>query len=184
VKTAWPPPAVPPLDVGGLGHQFTLDDSTGLGNLTLNAAAMTADLEVLTGGGTDAIVGGSGNDTFFASLGNDIFTGGAGNNTYAFNAVNLGNDQITDFKSGTDQIQVSAAGFGGGLTPTEDVTGIFQTASNANFSGAGGGQGQFLFDTADHTLYYSATGLTGAEHAIAQIEAGVTLTPHDIHVAA
>jgi Ca2+-binding RTX toxin-like protein len=173
-------------DVGGLGHLFTLDDSTGLGNLTVNASAMTADLKVLTGGGTDVVGGGSGNDTFFASLGNDIFTGGLGTNTYVFNSLNLGSDQITDFNNTTraDQIQVSAAGFGGGLAQNQDVTGIFQTAANANFNGGGGGNGQFLFDTANHTLYYSANGTTGAEHAIAQIEAGVTLTPHDIHVAA
>jgi hypothetical protein len=65
-------------DVGGVGYTFTLDDSAGLGGLMLDGSAMTADLKVLTGAGTDAIVGGSGNDTFFASLGNDIFTGGAG----------------------------------------------------------------------------------------------------------
>jgi Ca2+-binding RTX toxin-like protein len=173
-------------DVGGSGHFFLVDDSSALGNLYVNAAAMTANLEVLAGAGTDVIAGGSGNDIFFAGLGNDIFTGGLGNNSYAFNSLNLGADQITDFNNTTraDAIQVSAAGFGGGLTQNEDVTSIFQTASNANFSGAGGGQGQFLFDTSNHTLYYSADGATAAAHAIAQIEAGVTLTPHDIHVAA
>jgi VCBS repeat-containing protein len=172
-------------DVGGSGHLFTLDDSSALGNLYVNAAAMSADLEVLAGAGTDLITGGSGNDTFIAGLGNDIFTGGLGNNTYVFDSLTLGADQITDFNNTTraDHIQVSAAGFGGGLTQNEDVTSIFQTAGNANFSGAGGGQGQFLFDTANHTLYYSANGSTASAHAIAQIEAGVTLTPHDIHVA-
>jgi len=65
-------------DVSGVGHTFTLDDSAGLGGLMLDGSAMTADLKVLAGAGTDAIVGGSGNDTFFASLDNDIFTGGAG----------------------------------------------------------------------------------------------------------
>ena len=73
-------------DVGGLGHLFTLDDSAGLGNLFLNASAMTADLKVLTGSGTDFVTGGSGNDTFFASIGNDIFSGGTGANTYVFNS--------------------------------------------------------------------------------------------------
>jgi Ca2+-binding RTX toxin-like protein len=172
-------------DVGGPGHTFLLDDSSALGNLYVNAAAMSANLEVLAGSGTDQITGGTGNDTFIAGLGNDIFTGGLGNNTYAFNSLNLGADQITDFNNTTraDQIQVSAGSFGGGLTQGEDVSSVFQTASNANFSGAGGGQGQFLFDTANHTLYYSANGTTGAEHAIAQLEAGVAVMPHDIHVA-
>jgi Ca2+-binding RTX toxin-like protein len=173
-------------DVGGLGHLFTLDDSAALGNLYVNAAAMVANLEVLAGAGADTIVGGSGSDTFLAGIGNDIFTGGLGSNTYVFNSLNLGADQITNFNNSSraDQIQVSATGFGGQLAANEDVTSVFQTASNANFSGAGGGKGQFLFDTANHTLYYSADGATAAAHAIAQIEAGVTLTPHDIHVAA
>ena len=173
-------------DVRGSGHTFLLDDSSALGNLYVNAAAMSANLEVLAGAGTDTIAGGTGNDIFFAGLGNDIFTGGLGNNTYVFNSLSTGSVQITDFNNATraDQIQVSAAGFGGGLTQGEDVTSIFQTASNANFSGAGGGQGQFLFDTSNHTLYYSANGTSGSEHAIAQIEAGGTVTPHDIHVAA
>ena len=122
-------------DVGGVGHTFTLDDSAGLGGLMLDGSAMTADLKVLAGAGTDAIVGGAGNDTFFASLGNDIFTGGAGNNTFAFNSPNLGSDRITDFNNTTraDQIQVSAAGFGGGLTANQDVTSAFGTSANANF---------------------------------------------------
>ena len=170
-------------DVGGVGHTFTLDDSAGLGGLMLDGSAMTADLKVLAGAGTDAIVGGSRNDTFFASLGNDIFTGGAGNNTFAFNSPNLGSDRITDFNNTTraDQIQVSAAGFGGGLTVNQDVTSAFGTSANANF---GTTSERFHFDTANQTLYYSATGSGGTAIAIAQIEAGVTLHPHDIHVAA
>ena len=151
---------------------------------------MTADLKVLAGAGTDAIVGGSRNDTFFASLGNDIFTGGAGNftggagnNTFAFNSPNLGSDRITDFNNTTraDQIQVSAAGFGGGLTVNQDVTSAFGTSANAS---VGTTSERFHFDTANQTLYYSATGSGGTAIAIAQIEAGVTLHPHDIHVAA
>ena len=145
---------------------------------------------MLAGAGTDAIVGGSRNDTFFASLGNDIFTGGAGNftggagnNTFAFNSPNLGSDRITDFNNTTraDQIQVSAAGFGGGLTVNQDVTSAFGTSANAS---VGTTSERFHFDTANQTLYYSATGSGGTAIAIAQIEAGVTLHPHDIHVAA
>ena len=170
-------------DVGGVGHTFTLDDSAGLGGLMLDGSAMTADLKVLAGAGTDAIVGGAGNDTFFASLGNDIFTGGAGNNTFAFNSPNLGSDRITDFNNTTraDQIQVSAGGFGGGLAANQDVTSAFGTSANANFGSA---SERFHFDTANQTLYYSANGSGGTAIAIAQIEAGVTLHPHDIHVAA
>jgi Ca2+-binding RTX toxin-like protein len=170
-------------DVGGAGHTFTLDDSAGLGNLFLDASAMTADLKVLAGAGTELLTGGSGNDTFFAGIGNDIFTGGAGNNVFAFNSLSIGNDQITDFNntSRNDHIQVSAAGFGGGLTAGEDVTSVFQTAANSTFTSS---TERFQFDTANHTLYYSATGSVGTPIALAQLEAGVTLHPTDLHVVA
>jgi T1SS-143 domain-containing protein len=161
-------------DVGGAGHLFTLDDSTGLGNLTLDASAMTADVKAL---------GGAGNDTFFSGLGNDIFSGGAGNNVFAFKSLSIGNDQITDFSNTTktDQIQVSAAGFGGGLFAGEDVTPVFGSSANATFASS---SERFHFDTANQTLYYSATGSSGSPIAMAQLEAGVTLHPTDLHVVA
>jgi Ca2+-binding RTX toxin-like protein len=170
-------------DVGGLGHLFTLDDSAGLGGLTLDGSAMTADLKVLAGAGTDVLVGGAGNDSFFAGLGNDIFTGGGGNNVFGFNSLSIGSDRITDFNNTTraDQIQVSAAGFGGGLAVNQDVTSVFGSSANASFAST---SERFHFDTANQTLYYSANGSGGTAIAIAQIEAGVTLHPHDIHVAA
>ena len=56
---------------------------------------------------------------------------------------------------------------------------MFQTAANATFTSP---TERFQFDTANHTLYYGASGSGGAAIAIAQVEAGVTVTAHDIHV--
>jgi hypothetical protein len=74
---------------------------------------------------------------------------------------------------------VSASGFGGGLTAGEDVTSVLQTATNSIFTSPGE---RFLFDTTNHTLYYSASGSSGTAIALAQLEAGVAPTGHDIHV--
>jgi len=135
---------------------------------------MTADLKALGGGG---------NDTFLVGLGNDIFTGGAGNNVFAFKSLSIGSDQITDFSNTTrhDQIQVSAAGFGGGLSAGEDVTPVFGSSADATFASP---SERFHFDTANQTLYYSAAGSAGSPIAMAQLEAGVALHPTDLHVVA
>jgi Ca2+-binding RTX toxin-like protein len=123
------------------------------------------------------------NLTALAGKGGDVLIGGAGNNTFAFNSLSIGTDQITDFSNTTraDQIQVSAGGFGGGLAVNQDVTSVFGTSANASFAST---SERFHFDTASRTLNYSATGSAGTAIAIAQIEAGVTLHPHDIHVVA
>jgi hypothetical protein len=94
-----------------------------------------------------------------------------------------GHDQITNFNNTTqqDQISVSAAGFGGGLSSGMNVAPIFETSNNSAFQSS---NDRFHFDTANQTLYYSANGTTGSAIALAQLEAGVTLHPTDLHVVA
>jgi Ca2+-binding RTX toxin-like protein len=49
----------------GAGNTLTIDDSASASSkLTLNASSFTSNLNVVTGGGDDALTGGSGNDTF------------------------------------------------------------------------------------------------------------------------
>jgi Ca2+-binding RTX toxin-like protein len=168
-------------DVGGVGHTFMLDDSAGLGNLSLDGSAMTANMTVLAGKGNDVVTGGAGNDTFFAGLGNDIFTGGAGNNTYAFGSLTFGTEQITDFNDTTrsDQVQVSAAAFGGGLAPGQDVTPVYESSASNAFTSS---TDRFHFDTANHGLYYSADGTTAHEILLATITNSGIVHPGSIHV--
>ena len=54
-----------------------------------------------------------------------------------------------------------------------DVTSIFETSGDDQFSGFGA---EFHFDTANQTLYFSADGTTASAIALAQVQAGVTLT--------
>jgi Ca2+-binding RTX toxin-like protein len=51
------------------------------------------------------IFGGLGNDTLSGGAGDDALIGGAGNDTFVFGA-GFGNDQIIDFSSGHDKIEV------------------------------------------------------------------------------
>jgi hypothetical protein len=106
-------------------------------------------------------------------------TGGGGNDTFAFMHTTDGPATITDFNNTTaqDHIAISAQGFGAGLTAGMDVTPIFETSGDNQFSGSGA---ELHFDTANQTLYFSADGTTASAMALAQVQPGVTLHPHDV----
>ena len=76
-----------------------------------------------------------------------------------------------------DDIAISASGFGGGLTAGMDVTSIFETSGDDQFSGFGA---EFHFDTGNQTLYFSADGTQASAVAIVTVQAGVVLNPHDL----
>lgn len=57
------------------------------------------------GTGNDSLNGGSGRDVLEGHLGNDLLTGGAGSDQFLFSR-NHGNDTITDFELGLDQIAI------------------------------------------------------------------------------
>ena len=76
-----------------------------------------------------------------------------------------------------DHIAVSANSFGGGLTPGMDATSVFETSGDDQFSGSGA---VFHFDTANETLYFSADGTQGSAITVVQVQAGVTINPHDL----
>ncbi len=67
--------------------------------------------------GNDVLIGGDGNDTLIGSVGLDTLRGGLGNDVFVLTSSLHGLDTIQDFVPGTDILQVSAVGFGGGLVP-------------------------------------------------------------------
>lgn len=74
---------------------------------------LAATGETLTARTTkDTLVGGSGDDTLIASPGKDTLTGGGGHDHFVFGSIQdlkvSAPDQITDFVSGEDQIDLSA----------------------------------------------------------------------------
>jgi Ca2+-binding RTX toxin-like protein len=113
------------------------------------------------------------------NAGSHILTGGTGDDIFAFLQPDNGPNTITDFNNTTahDLIAVSAGGYGGGLTPGMDVTPLFETSNDDQFSGFGA---VFHFDTANQTLYFSVDGSTVSAIALAQLQAGVTLQSHDL----
>jgi VCBS repeat-containing protein len=174
------------------GGSFTYTSSDGIA--TSNAATATVvnnatSATALTGtsgddiliatNGTETLSGGGGNDILIGNSGSHVMTGGGGNDTFAFLQTTDGPGTITDFNNVTahDHIAVSASGFGGGLTAGMDVTSIFETSADNQFSGFGA---EFHFDTANQTLYFSADGTQASAIALAQVQAGVTINPHDL----
>jgi Ca2+-binding RTX toxin-like protein len=121
------------------------------------------------------MTGGGGNDTF--EFNNPLDGGGQGSGA---TITSSNTDLITDWNPANDSIAVSAAGFGGGLTIGEVFNSTqVQTAGNANFTNSAE---RFLFDTANNTLYYSATGTTANEHAIAILNGVHAINATNVHV--
>jgi hypothetical protein len=144
-------------------------------------ASDTSTVTVVIGGG-DSLIGTFDHNTFFATSGDAVFIG-TGSDTYAFTSTNVGSIVLAAFNNiaQNDHIQVSAAGFGGGLTAGEDLTGVFSSDATKGFAVS---TERFHFDTANHTLYYSANGTAASAIALAQVVAAAAFQAHDIHVVA
>ena len=179
-------------DDATLGGSFTYTSTDGIA--TSNSATATVinndtTATSLTGTSGDDIIianhagtlnGGGGNDILVAnSAGSNVVTGGSGNDSFAFLQTTNGPTTITDFNNTTqqDHIAISASGFGGGLTVGMDVTSLFETSGDDQFSGSGA---EFHFDTANQMLYFSADGTQASAITVATVQAGVILNPHDL----
>ena len=71
--------------------------------------------------GHDILIGSNASDMLVGAAGNDTITSGAGFDVIAYSLASEGQDTITDFNVFQDTLQVSAAGFGGGLTAGESI---------------------------------------------------------------
>jgi hypothetical protein len=61
---------------------------------------------IQAGSGNDRVIAGKGNDELFGGAGNDTLSGGTGSDLFIF-VRNFGNDEITDFETGLDRIDLS-----------------------------------------------------------------------------
>ncbi|MFO1085008.1 MAG: cadherin domain-containing protein [Reyranellaceae bacterium] len=134
--------------------------------------------------GADALNGGAGADTLIGGAGLDTLTGGSGADAFGFDFATDGLDTIRDFVSGTDFLQISAAGFGNGLVANAAV--ILATAADHTTASTPGTNGAFIFDNAGvdaGTVFWDANGGSGAD-AVALVKLlGVTsLLSSDFHV--
>ena len=137
--------------------------------------------DIIGGGmGADTIDGGSGNDTITGGQGYDNLTGGAGADTFVFTApAGFGVDAIMDFVRGSDLIQISASGFGGGLQSNVSAS-LVDIADHASVSTGGA---HFIFQTSDQSLWWDQNGGDGSDSVeFATLSGVASLSSADIHV--
>jgi Ca2+-binding RTX toxin-like protein len=164
-----------------------------LGNRSVSGAddGLTGDNtenNVVTGNGVNnRLLGFAGNDTIFGYGGNDILiggnendnlVGGDGNDTFKFVTPNEGTDNITDFVSETDRIQITGENFG----LTANVAIALNSAST--LPSASGTTPQFLYNTSNGQLWFDQDGTEGGYSAIhiATLTGNKTLLASDIQV--
>ncbi|MBK8174134.1 MAG: calcium-binding protein [Rhodospirillales bacterium] len=96
--------------VNGTGNAL---DNTIVGNGAANTLSGLQGRDLLDGaGGSDHLLGGIGNDTLIGGLGTDVLTGGDGADRFDFRTageagLGAARDEITDFVSGVDRINVA-----------------------------------------------------------------------------
>ncbi len=132
---------------GGKGHDTIRGGS---GNDTLYGGAGNDRLygdaghDVLEGGsGKDALSGGSGNDRLAGGAGADILTGGSGADMFIFRSPadspgKKARDVITDFKAGTDRIDLSAMDADRTVKGNQDFEFSMKAAAHSVWTVSGG----------------------------------------------
>ncbi|MEH2010705.1 calcium-binding protein, partial [Nostoc sp.] len=174
---------------GGLGND-TLNASGSSGNNLLSGGDGNDYLDLTYSDGNNTLTGGLGNDTLTASGssgnhllsggdGNDYLTGGNGTDTFAFNSSQEGVDSLYDFDATKDLIQVSADGFGGGLSTPSLKADQFTIGTSATTS-----KERFIYNDITGALFFdqdgSASGFTQVKFA--QLSAGLSLTQNNFVV--
>ena len=145
------------LELQGIGN------INGKGNVGANTIIGNIGKNVLTGlGGADTLSGGAGDDKLLGNAGNDVLTGGSDADTFVFNTGG-GVDRITDFVSGTDEIQLvqGLVNILGGKAVLNE--GSFYAEAGA-VSGADADD-RLIYNTSTGDLYYDVDG-SGARSAV------------------
>ncbi|MGV0105036.1 Calcium-binding protein [Nostoc sp. DSM 114167] len=163
---------------GGTGDD-NLDASNSKGDNLLDGGAGNDYISASSAFGKNTIYGGSGNDILIGGFGNDILYGGTGTDTFVFNSYSKGVDSINDFNATNELIQVSAAGFGGGLSPGSLKTSQFTLGTSVTTSNQ-----RFIYNSATGGLFFdldgSASGFTQVKFA--QLSTGLSVSENNFVV--
>ncbi|MDZ8135730.1 MAG: calcium-binding protein [Nostoc sp. DedQUE04] len=163
---------------GGTGDD-NLNATNSKGDNLLDGGAGNDYISASSASGKNTIYGGSGNDTLIGGFGNDTLYGGTGTDTFVFNNYNKGIDSIYDLNATNELIQVSAAGFGGGLSPGSLKTSQFTLGTSATTSNQ-----RFIYNSATGGLFFdldgSASGFTQVKFA--QLSTGLSLSENNFVV--
>ncbi|MBC1299317.1 calcium-binding protein, partial [Nostoc sp. UCD122] len=123
--------------------------------------------------GKNTLKGGNGNDTLIGGKGNDSLIGKSGTDTFVFNSFNEGSDRIFDFHTANEVIQVSAFGFGGGLSAGILSASQLKIGTSANTS-----EERFIYNSATGGLFFDTDGSASgfAQVQFAQLSTGLSLS--------
>lgn len=151
------------LGIGILGYAGTASVVTrSEGNTTVSAsgATVTNGISITTGSGSDSLTGTAGNDTLNGGKGGDWLEGGSGSDTFVFDNLDGNYDQVYDFISVTDKLELSLTAFAG-----IGEVGLFDADTLAFGTTAGDADDRLIYDSSGGSLYYDGDG-NGADVAI------------------
>lgn len=109
----------------------------------------------------DRLIGDSDANTITGGDGRDTLTGGGNADTFVYQFLSDRGDKITDFNA-NDTLQISAAGFGGGLvagvdlSTTDSLTGVFISSETLTPIGD---SANFLYNTITGALSFDVDGI-------------------------
>ncbi|WDD36971.1 calcium-binding protein (plasmid) [Nostoc sp. UHCC 0926] len=165
---------------GGAGNDRLSADYSG-GNNTLNGGAGDDYLSTNASSGNNLLFGDDGNDILIGGNSNDSLYGGAGTDTFVFNKIfNYGSvDKIYDFNATNEVIQISATGFGGGLSIGSLQKNQFTLGTSATTS-----EERFIYNSATGALYFDRDGSASefTQVQFAQLSTGLALTNNNFMV--
>jgi subtilisin family serine protease/subtilisin-like proprotein convertase family protein len=148
------------------------------GNDVIEVSGIT---RILSGrAGDDILIGSNSAETFIGGAGADRITTGSGYDIVSYSLASEGADIITDFNLLDDIIQVSASGFGGGLTAGEVIdSSQFLLGTAATTSSH-----RFIFTQPTGQLFYDIDGNGSTmQTLLATLTPGSALTHQNIFAA-
>ncbi len=141
---------------------------------------MRGNDKLIGGSGNDTIIGGADNDRLAGLFGIDTLTGGIGNDKFALAPDKNDHDIITDFNTTDDSLEISAARFGGGLTPGLLKPSLF--ASNSTGLAADRND-RFIYNTTTGELFFDSNGsAAGGARLIATFAGGTGPAASDFEI--
>ncbi|MEH2212157.1 MAG: calcium-binding protein [Nostoc sp.] len=185
---------------GGVGNDtlnvdnYTLDVGSSTGNSLLDGGdgndsliASYGDDTLQGGNGDDILRGGFGDAIIIGGKGNDRLFGEGGTDTFVFSSFDEGLDLIRDFgavNEPNELIQVSAAGFGGGLSAGVLKASQFTLGESATTSTQ-----RFIYNSTTGALFFDQDGSAGeftqvqfAQVQFTTLSAGLSLTNNNFVV--
>ncbi|MCW5750302.1 MAG: FecR domain-containing protein [Alphaproteobacteria bacterium] len=170
----------------GIEHaQGSAFDDTINGSNADNLIMGGAGDDILAGmNGNDTLMGGEGDDVLNGGFGADELWGGAGADTFFYDAPLFAGDTIMDFDSGVDKIQLTRTTFGntamafGSLTLGLNFEVVAEyDGTNGTSTNAIGSKPNFIYDSANATLYYDSNGNQAGGYTSVATFAGTSEAP-------